>query len=407
MVWNIKRFAVIALAVLLCTGLSASDKDWPQFRGHNGDGIAPSTNLKDSWPEGGPKEVWRADSGPSYSELVVHNGKVYTTIGDKNGESEEEYLAAFNATDGKELWRLTIDELFKNQFGDGTRATPVIDGDMIYVQTSGGKLIAATTAGKQVWSVDLVEKYQSKLPMFGYSSSPFIEGNQVILEAGGAENKYMISFDKKTGKEIWSALEGDAGYTTAVRVDLEGTRQIVTVAGKDAVGMSLDGKELWRFTYADQGVIAMPLFVAPNQFMFSYSGVGYAKMISVSKDGDAWKPELKWESNRLKNHWSSSVALGDLIFGFDNATLKCLDAKTGDQLWAKRGFGKGALVVADNKLYILADNGRLAMAKASKDGYEELGSVEAMKGKCWTAPTIADGRIYLRNQTEMVCYDLR
>ncbi len=164
----------------------------------------------------------------------------------------------------------------------------------------------------------------------------------------------------------------------------------------------------WSLDWPDTDRIALPLFVAPDKVYFSTNPDRGAVLVRVNHDNDGKAVvEEVWRNRTMRNHVSSSIIWENHIYGFDNATLKCLSVATGEQRWVKRGFGKGSLIAADGLLIILSDRGKLALAEATPQGYRGRGSHQALGGKCWTEPVLAAGRLYLRNQRMMVCYDLR
>ncbi len=189
-----------------------------------------------------------------------------------------------------------------------------------------------------------------------------------------------------------------AVFTIARIIEKDGERQVL----EEAVSVSLDGKILWRGPSLSQ-IIAMPVFVPPNKIFISSSVENGCLLIQVLPDG---KVETVWQNKEMRNHFNSSVYYKDHIYGFSSSTLKCLEAETAQRKWSTRGYGKGSLIIADEKLLVLSDQGKLAMIEATPKGYKELAQAKVLEGKSWTCPTISEGRIYLRNQKEMACYDL-
>jgi outer membrane protein assembly factor BamB len=217
-----------------------------------------------------------------------------------------------------------------------------------------------------------------------------------------------VALDKKTGKIRWSALNGEAGYVTPLAVTIDGTRQYVFVrtATGDVVSVLPDGKVHWQYTWK-QGAIASPLFLPPNRiFASATDDIGAVLLEIGTADGKAAVREV-WKNRLMRNHFSSSVLYEGHIYGFDNATLKCIVAETGEQKWVQRGYGKGSLIAADGLLYILSDQGQLILAEATPEGFHEKGKVQVLEGRTWTAPVLSHGRLYLRNDKEMIVFDVR
>jgi len=404
----------ILLAALLSIAFEAAaetaSRDWPQFRGVRRDGQSTESGLLETWPEGGPRQVWRQPLGDGYSEVVVVGDRLYTLYA-KEGEGEaQEFAAAFEAASGKELWRVALGKRFENEFGNGPRATPAVDGDRVYVLNATGDFAAlALTDGKELWKVNLPQAFGSAQPTFGFSTSALVDGDQVVFEAGGPEGKSYVALERATGKAKWTVGTGgkEPGYTSPLAVDLGGGPRYVYIAAGKLVGLDRGGKEVWSQAWPRGETHAMPVFVAPDRiFASGTEGVG-AALFRIKEDGATASVEELWKQPAMRNHFSSSIVRDGHVYGFDNATLKCIKLEDGSLVWAKRGFGKGALAYADGHLLVLSDQGRLAWVEASPEGYVEAGSVQALEGRCWTAPTVARGRVYLRNHAEMVAYDLR
>ncbi len=384
---------------------SAADGDWPQFRGVRRDGRTAGQGLARSWPEGGPPVVWRKKTGEGYSSVVVAGGRVFVLSAD----GETEVAIGFEDPSGKEVWRKRIGDQFKEVFGEGPRSTPTVDDGVLYALSSHGNLHALKTAdGASLWSIDLVEAFGSKVPRRGFASSPLVDGDLLVIEAGGSDERAFLAVDKKTGDTRWTAEKGPSVYSSGIVVEIDGVRQFVfaRTAGGEILSFLPTGEVLWRHAWK-AGPIGMPVFMPPNRiFASAAADIGSIVIEVVAGDG---KPETRevWTSRRMKNHFSSSLLVGRYLYGFDNATFKCIEAETGEQRWAYRGFGKGSLIAADGLLLVLGDTGSLALVEATPEEYRELGRFQATTGKAWTAPALAHGRLYLRDQDEIACLDLR
>lgn len=385
----------------------ASADDWPQWRGPQRDGTSSETGFAKTWPSNGPKVVWRAKSGDGYSAISVSNGRLYTMWGEGNFE----YLFCFNAADGKEIWRYKMGTNVFNDQGSGPRATPIVDDGMIYAIGARGNLHAVNAGtGAHVWSHDMEKEYDARIPRWGYSGSPLIEGNRVFVEIGGKRDYAFGAFDKKTGKLLWHSESRDLGYSSPLGITVNGRRQIVFFTANGLVAVAPEnGKLLWDFAWTTSYDVnsAMPIFIAPNKlYLSSGYGVG-AAVIQIDGSGDRFSVKQMWRSKEMKNRFNSSVMHGDYIYGFDEAIFKCIDARTGEEKWKARGFSKGQLILADGHLIVLGEQGNLAIVEATPVEYREKASTQILTGKCWTVPSLANGRLYLRNQSEMLCVDLR
>ncbi len=392
--------------VLAAGGLqAAADGGWPQFRGPNRDGLSAETGLIRAWPEAGPKQLWRAPIGVGYSGMIVAGGKLYTM----DGRDGKEYVACIDAGSGKTLWRTEVGALFTNNFGDGPRSTPTLDGDTLYALGSNGRLVSlAAGDGAVNWQVEFREQFASKLPTWAFCAAPLVLGDAVILEAGGTEGRAIVAFDKSNGQVRWSAVDDEIAYSSPIVVDFHGVRQLVFLTKSHIVALTPAGRRLWTSEFVPRLNItpAAPVFVKPDMIFVSASYDAGAKTVRMKPDGGSVTVETLWEGRQMRNHFNASVALDGKLYGFDKATLKCLDAATGKELWAKRGLGKGSLIVADGMLILLGERGKLVLAEAVPDAYRELAAHQALTGRCWTQPTLAGGKLYLRNDKEMACYQL-
>jgi len=402
--WRVS--GLLAACLLLGAGVrSATGADWPQFRGPESNGISSEKGLLRSWPEGGPKVLWKKSIGGGFSSVTVAQGVLYTMAAD----GETEAALALRETDGSEIWRVPLGPLFTEQFGNGPRSTPTVEGDTGYFLTSKGKLHALKLKdGAKIWEVDFTTDFGSPVPNRGFSPSPLIDGDLLLIEAGGTAGKSYVALDKKTGKVRWTALDGKPGYTTPLAVTIDGVRQYVfvsTVQG-EVVSLLPDGKVHWRHPWKG-GALASPLFIAPNRIFASAADDVGSILLEVAKAEG--KPAVRevWNSRVMKNHFSSPVLLGDHIYGFDNASLKCIAVADAGQKWVHRGFGKGTLISADGLLFVLSDQGLLTLAEATPAGFVEKGKMKVLEGKTWTAPALAQGRLYLRDEDELVCLDVK
>jgi outer membrane protein assembly factor BamB len=386
----------------------SSSTDWPQFRGVNRDGVSAEKGLLDAWPESGPKEVWRVALGDGYSGISIVADRLYTMYSAESDGEATEFAAAFDVETGKELWRTAVGKTYVNMFGDGPRSTPTVDGEQVFVLGSYGDLAALSTAdGSEQWTVSLTESFDSKVPTFGFSTSTLVDGGQLIVEGGGKEGNSYVALDKKTGEVRWTFGDGpdEPSYNSALLFKTADQTCYVYIVGDKLRCVDKSGSEIWSHPWTVPGEThAMPVFVAPNRiFASGAEGVG-ATMFEINGKSEV---EELWKSRFMRNHFSSSVHRGAHIYGFDNATLRTISVEDGETAWAKRGFGKGSLIAADGHLLVLSDQGRLVLVEATPDEYRESGSVQALEGRCWTAPTLANGMLYLRNHEEMVRYDLR
>jgi outer membrane protein assembly factor BamB len=398
--------ALLSLSLALLAVRPAAALDWPQFRGVNRDGVSGETGLARTWPAEGPRLVWKRAIGEGYAGISVVGDRLYTM--DSDGTTE--YVLALEAATGKEVWRVPAGAKLVDSMGNGPRTTPTVDGGTVYAMGSHGRLLALKAAdGTKVWEVDLPQAFGAKRPNWGYSGSPLIDGELLILEVGGKENRGVVAFEKATGKVRWGALDGDPAYSSPVVMTIGGVKQYVVPrrAGSQTVALRPDGSVLWTHP-GPFSVIASALFIPPDKVYVSGGDDAGAVLMRIKTAGGKATVEELWKTRTMKNHFNNAVLVGDHLYGFDNATFKSLSVATGEETWASRGLGKGSLLVADEDLLVvLSDRGTLLLVEATPAAYTELARFQAMEGKAWTAPTLANGRLYLRDEDEILALEMK
>jgi outer membrane protein assembly factor BamB len=400
------RFGIVV--ALTVVGAAVRGADWPQYRGPGRDGIAREGGLLESWAGGQPTVVWRRSIGTGYSAVSAVSDRLYTLDADE----QREHALCLNAPSGETLWQVELGEFVQAELGDGgPRSTPTVVDGVVYAVSSQARLVALDAVdGRLLWDRDLTEL--GPVPRFGYAVSPLVDGGLVIVEVGESEKAPGVTaFDRKTGELRWSALQGPAGYSSALVAEIASVRQVLIfrAAGRELVSLSTSGELLWRHATPEAlSAIAMPIFQAPDRIFLSTSEDAFGgRMLRVVGGTDSFRIEEVWSERLMRNHFNSSVLVGGYLYGFDNGTFRCLDAATGERRWAQRGLGKGSLVAAGDLLYVLGDGGTAALVRATPEGYREAGRLQVMEGRSWTSPSLADGRLYLRDFDEIVSLDIR
>ncbi len=382
------------------------DATWYQFRGNERNGTSPETGLLKKWSKSGPDLLWKKDLGSGFSEIIISDNVFYTMISDKSEEKTgSEYMAAFDAKSGTEFWRTKVDSIFidVDDWGNGPRSTPTYDKENIYCLSSFGKLYSISRKnGKINWTVDFVAEFNSVVPRWGFSTSPMLINNTLIMEVGGADSKAFMAFDPKNGKVIWEKANGNSTYSSPVLFTIENEAQILFANSGFLHSFNTKGDTLWTYKLPLRTPTAAPVLIDNNKIFLSALGaVGF--VIIEIKDNKATEV---LQGSTMKNDYSSSCYFDGYIYGFNTATLQCISPETGEKLWTKRGFGKGCLILIDGKLLVLSDQGKLVLVEATPDAYNEISIFQAVEGKSWTAPSFNKGRIFIRNLTEMACYKL-
>ena len=243
---NFGKFALPTMGVFISLVVqSALGDDWPQWRGPKQDGISAETGLQTEWPEKGPAELWRVPLGSGFSAVSVVGNRAFTLFGSKEGE----FVVAVNVADGKTLWKTRLSGLLKNNsYGDGPRATPTVNAGRVYVLSGKGALRCLDAVdGHVVWEFDLLEKLGGEPPEYGFSASPVVMGELLVVVTGARKGKSLVAFDKANGKVLWTSLDDKIGYSTPREVTIDGVRQIIVLMGEALVSVSpKDGKEYWR-----------------------------------------------------------------------------------------------------------------------------------------------------------------
>lgn len=383
-------------------------RDWPQWRGPDRTGLSSETGFLTAWPDRGLKVLWRARAGGGYSSFAVAGGKVYSMI----QEGDNEAVVCWDAENGEEKWRFKYPARYDNDFGAGPRSTPTVDGPHVYTVGATGMLHCLNAeTGEKVWAKDLLKEYGASNLQWGVSFSPLVDGDLILVNPGGPDGNSIAAIDKKTGKKVWSSQDDKAGYSSPVIATMADTRQVIFFTGTRLVGLSPEnGKLYWNYPWETSYDcnIATPIVWGDYVFISSNYGKGCG-LLKVSKRQDgSLKIERVYENNRMLNHFSTCVLYKGHLYGFsDPGLLTCMNFRTGEVKWSQRGFKKGSLLIADGHLIILGEDGKLALAEATEKGYRQKAAYQLLKGRCWTVPVLANGRLYARNQTEILCLDVR
>jgi len=390
---------------------TAQAADWPNWRGPNHNGISTDPATLGSkigwaaiWPKEKAKPLWKAFVGTGFSSIAVSNGRAYT-MGNINNN---DILYCFDAGTGKEIWKKSYKcPLFNKQHEGGPTATPTVDGDSIYTFSKNGDVLRFTAdSGRIVWHKILTREFSVKHPTWYFAGSPLIIDNLVILNAG----TYGFALDKTDGSVIWKNGNGPCGYATAVPYTAGNQKCVIMPVSREIVGLvAATGQVLWKLPWKTAYDInaADPIISGDTVFISS----GYNKGCALLKISGSNVTEL-WRNKNMRNQVNSSVLWKGHIYGFDGQVggggkLTCLNYQTAEVKWSQKGMGTGSLMLADGKLIILSETGKLIIALAWPEGFRELSSAQILTGKCWTTPTLANGRIYARNANgHLVCVDL-
>jgi outer membrane protein assembly factor BamB len=415
------RFASASL-YLLFTLATAVASDWPQWRGPHRDGLSPETGLLTRWPAAGPRLLYEMKgAGRGYSSLASVGGKVYT-VGDtlSTETDEKEYLVCFNGETGKLIWKARLGEPFKhsNAQWESSRSTPTVDGEHVYILTGNGEVVCLEVAGgREVWRKSLPDDFGGKKgDGWGYSESILIEGDKVVCTPGG--DTTLLALDKLTGKTVWKSTlpeKPGAGHASIVLSDIGGTRVGVQTTAGFGLGFRVrDGKILWTVeNFRSTAVIPTP--IVRGDLVLLAAGYNFGgTLLRQAPEGDGVKVTTIYPPTKtLANKHGGLVLVGDYVYGDteDRGMPFCVEFLTGKEKWKKRGAGGSmSLISAEGLLYMHYANGTVVLAKASPEDYQVISSFKIPHSgdrPDWSHPIIADGKLFVRSEDSIRCYDIK
>lgn len=400
----------LSICLFILTTAAASAADWPQWLGPRRDGS--SEEIVAPWQQA-PKILWKQPVGEAHSSPVVAGGKVFafTKVTGKNDEQVE----AFDAVTGKRLWtQICARGAFKGLYGDGPRGTPIVDNGKVYTFGITGILTCLNAEdGAQLWEVNTLKQYQAGNLLFGVSGSPLIEGGRVLVNVGG-KGASIVAFDKNSGKEAWKTLDHKASYSSPIAIGQGDQRQLVFLTAKGLVALAPnDGTVVWQFPYEDKisESSTTPVLIGDTLLASSIT------LGSVGLNHEGAKVTKQWLDPEMTCYFSTPVAVGKehvyLVTGSllsQQASLHCVEAATGKKLWTRKekvgAYHASLLRTGDNKLLLLEEAGSLVLIDPDPKEYRELARARIC-GKTWAHAALADGRLYVRDDKELVCVELK
>jgi outer membrane protein assembly factor BamB len=429
--------SVVAVGLLTSAGALAADippqslksgADWPQWRGADRSGISPDVGLQKSWEQAPPKLLWTAGGlGGGYASVALAGGRIYTTGNLADGQA----VLCLDAADGTMLWSKSITDVVPKHGQDGSRCTPSIDGDRLYAIASSGKIVCLKTAdGSEVWSRDFKTEWGGRMMSgWGFSESPLVDGDWVLCTPGAAD-AMIVALDKLTGRDVWKTSVPDlgasgkdgAGYSSIVVSNGGGVKQYVQLVGRGVIGVrASDGAFLWNYNNVANQTANIPTPIASGDYVFCSTGYrdGGSALLKLSRAGKGVKATQVYyhAANALQNHHGQMILNSGYVYfghGHNNGFPVCVELKTGKTLWGGKergpGSGSAAITCADGHLVFRYQSGEVALIEATPRQYKLKGTFKpdyVSSKPCWSQPVVIGGRLYLRDQDKLLCYDVR
>ena len=422
---KVRLFAAVFGFLSLLQSPAVRAADWPQYRGPDQAGISTETvNL--NFPADGPKVVWKVPTNTGFSSFAISGGKALTQVTREIDGKPREICMALDAATGKELWIADVgagtfqhggDSGAKgNQGGDGPRSTPTISDNRVYVLTQDIVLWCLDSeTGKQIWTKDVIREHEGRNIGWKSAASPVVDGDLVFVGGGGAGQSFL-AMDKKSGAVVWKSQDEEITHSTPLAATIQGQRQVIFFVKKGLVSVSAkDGKLLWRFPFKFNISTAISPVVS-GDVVYCSAGYGVGSTAyKIGKDGDLFTTTQLWNITGVKevaNHWSTPSCKDGYLYGmfsfkkYATGPLKCVELATGKIAWEQPGFGAGNAILVHDKILALSDFGELVVAEAAPAGYKEIARAKVVTGKCWSTPSLSNGRIYVRSTKEGVCLDV-
>jgi outer membrane protein assembly factor BamB len=425
------KWTRLLLPAVLCASSASSQSPspaWPQWGGPTRDFKAPAVRVAASWPASGPKSLWSRDLGDGYSAIVTDGDALFTmyrppkgvlaTMTSKFTGSDPEAVIALDAATGRTRWEHVYEAVPQKgmdmEYGPGPHATPLIAGDLVFAVGTNGRLVALEKAtGKQRWAQELWSGLGGTVQGRGYSCSPLAYGENVLVTVGG-KGQAVVAFRQRDGQIAWKAGDLQPSPSSLMVINLDGQDQLLMFHQNGIAGLDpTSGALLWDHPHkTDWGLnIALPIWNADDKLLFVSSAYsGGSRVLQLARAGDETQVKELWFSNKLRIHHGNGLRIGDYVYGssgdFGPSFLVAMNVRTGALAWQERGLAKATAVLADGKLVLLDEEGTLALASATPEKLTILSKASVFQGRCWTAPTLAGTRLFLRDRAAIKAFDI-
>jgi outer membrane protein assembly factor BamB len=383
------------------TPVAESPAKWPGFRGPQRDGIVRGVRIDPDWSGKPPVQLWRRPIGPGWSSFAVSGDLFYT----QEQRGNNEVVACYKATTGQPVWtHRDAARFFESNAGAGPRATPTLSNNRVYTFGATGILNALDAGnGSVLWTRNVASETNTKTPFWGFSSSPLVIGDLVIVAASGQ----LVAYDAATGNRRWLGPNAGGSYSSPQLATIDGVQQVLLVTGAGTTSVSpTDGKQLWTDAW-DSNSIVQPAVTAEGDVLITSQDNG-TRRIAVAHNGDGWSVRERWTSYGLKPYFNDFVVHKGYAYGFDGRMLACIDLRDGEQKWKGGRYGNGQLVLLPDQdlLLVLSEEGELALVGATPDQFNERAKIAAIQGKTWNHPVLVGDILLVRNAEEMAAYRL-
>lgn len=402
---SISRASLLTGTIALLSGLSlgAGAGDWPHWRGPSRNGVSLENGWSTTFPSEGPKVLWTAKVGKGFSSISVAGGKAYTL----GNDGKQDTILGFDAVTGQELWKHSYPQpLDAKYYQGGSSGTPTVDGNRVYVLSRRGHLHCLDAAtGAVVWQKNVATELGAKIPEWGFASSVLIDGERAVVNVG----TLGVALDKTTGNVIWKTGTGEPGYATPLPFEQGGQKLYLIFGAKELAAVkAATGEKVWSQKWVTSYDVnaADPVVVGPTRVFIATGYDRGGALLDVS----GAQPKVIWENKNLRTQLNAAVLIGDYLYAIDGDTgkgqLRCVEVATGAAKWAFPDTKHGALTAADGNLIVISEKGELMIGKASPEGFKPTARAQVGGGTYWTAPVLANGRIYVRNgEGQVTCLD--
>jgi outer membrane protein assembly factor BamB len=391
--------AAAAPAAVPATVLSAV---WPGFRGPLRDGVVRGVTIETDWTKSPPLEIWRRPVGPGWGSFAVLGDVIYT----QEQRGKDELVSAYSLTTGKPVWRHhDAVRFWESNGGPGPRATPTLSDGRVYALGATGLLNALdASTGAVLWSHNAAADTGATLPDWGFSGSPLVVDDMVIVATSGV----LVAYDARTGTRRWVGPEGNAGYTSPQLATIGGVKQVLLMSGTGLASVTpADGKPLWQHDWKGYPIV-QPSLTPDDGILIVANESSGTRRLAVTHAGSGWTAEERWTSNGLKPWFNDFVVHKGHAFGFDGTILACIDLNDGTRKWKGGRYGGGQLVLLPEQdtLLVISEQGELALVSATPEQFKEIGRAPAIEGKTWNHPVLAGNVLLVRNGEEMAAFRL-